>query len=94
MVTAMSSKHGPLFTHPVVRLAGSLLRRIVPKPVWLSNTSSTSRFESDPEMYAHPYASWLRTFGFRDPQIVRPSESGPQLSGYLIARRSSGNINA
>jgi hypothetical protein len=55
----------------------------------LSNTSSTSRFESDPEMYAHPYAAWLRNFGFGDQQIVPAIEAGPQHSGFLIARRST-----
>lgn len=54
----------------------------------LGNTSDTSRFERDPDMYAHPYVAWLRSFGFREQQIVPPVETSPQLSGYLIARRA------
>ena len=53
----------------------------------LANKGMTSQFESDPEMYTHPYAAWLRGSGFVRQSVVAPRELSPQLSGYLIARR-------
>ncbi len=55
----------------------------------LANTGSTSRFQQDPELYVHPYESWLRALGFRVIEIVPVPEPRPQQSGFLIARRAT-----
>lgn len=53
----------------------------------LANHGDRSTFQQDPEMYVHPYASWIRAAGFHQIEIVPAPEPSPQLSGFLVARR-------
>ena len=53
----------------------------------LANTGTEPEFRLDPEMYAHPFAHWLRDAGFSRQTTVDAPDPRPQLSGFLVARR-------
>jgi trans-aconitate methyltransferase len=53
----------------------------------LANRGDRTTFQQGPEMYVHPYASWIRAAGFHEIEVVPAPEPSAQLSGFLVARR-------
>ena len=58
----------------------------------LTNAAERSRFISEPAMYAHPYAHWLRERGFGAQRTIAIPDPRPQLTGLLVARRGLATV--